>query len=304
MLEFYQHISERLNPTFSVGFFSVSWYSLMYIVGFFVVYMLLKYRIANGDFPKITNNKIQISNKLQIKNVKYQNRILLDCLIYIFIGLLVGARAGYVLFYDLRYFLENPLAVVSPFDAAGNFAGIYGMSYHGGLIGSILAAGIFARKYEINFWKMANFVAPAIPAGYFFGRIGNFLNGELYGRVTEKPWGMYFLDENGLPFSYLRHPSQLYEAILEGTVLFFILWYFRNKKKFRPNALAFYVIGYSLARIFCEFFRQPDSQIGYIFRYFTLGQFLSLGMFFFGVILLKKEIFWYNSKEVKNLSKK
>ena len=268
----------------------------MYIVGFFVVYMLLEYRITNGDFTKITN-------KFQISNTKYQKELFFNCLIYIFVGLLVGARLGYVLFYDLKYFLENPLAIISPFDALGNFVGIYGMSYHGGFLGALSAFWIFVRKNRFDFWKMANFISPAIPAGYFFGRIGNFLNGELWGRVTDKPWGMYFPDacvETDCNPSTLRHPSQLYEATLEGLVLFFLLWRLRNNPRFKDNMLALYISGYSLARIFCEFFREPDTQIGYIFHYFTLGQFLSLGMFLFGIgLLLRKRVLGYNSQETE-----
>jgi phosphatidylglycerol:prolipoprotein diacylglycerol transferase len=160
------------------------------------------------------------------------------------------------------------------------------MSYFGGLIGTIISGLIFARKYKIKFWRLADFVVPAIPAGYFFGRLGNFLNGELYGRVTQKWWGMYFPAD---PLA-LRHPSQLYEAFLEGIVLFIILWLLRNKSRVsakggsasggKGQMLIVYLFGYGFFRIFSEFFRQPDSQIGLIFNFLTIGQIFSLIIIF------------------------
>jgi phosphatidylglycerol---prolipoprotein diacylglyceryl transferase len=270
----------------------------MYLGGFFVVYLLLKYRIERGEFFQISNlgvgsvspdlnrngsEKSALKNRsVQIRRFKptkkFQSDFLLNFLIYVFIGLLIGARLGYVLFYDLKYFLENPLAVVSPFNVAGEFVGIYGMSYHGGLLGALLLGWIFCKKRGINFVQMADFVVPAVPAGYFFGRLGNFLNGELYGRATQKWWGMYFpSDISGI----LRHPSQLYEAFLEGIILFLILWSARSRLKLKGQLLGLYIIGYSFFRIICEFFREPDPQIGYLFGFLTLGQILS----FFGLIL-------------------
>jgi phosphatidylglycerol:prolipoprotein diacylglycerol transferase len=315
----YQHLPEHLNPAaFSFGPISIDWYSLMYLVGFLVVYFLLRHRIKkdqiNNSFPEspvgdsgkrsVSESSLrdsdteEISNfqypiKSQISNLRFRKEQLLDLLLYIFIGLLIGARLGYVLFYNLSYYIQNPLAIVSPFDPLTHqFVGIYGMSYHGGLLGAILAAWIFSKKYKIypveyceavasktlfhrvNFWNLANFVAPAIPAGYFFGRIGNFLNGELYGRITDKFWGMYF-PTGGV---YLRHPSQLYEAFLEGLVLFLILWPLRNKGKFKSHLFIIYILGYAGARFILEFFREPDPQIGFILGFFTLGQILSLLM--------------------------
>ena len=216
-------------------------------------------------------------------------------------GLLIGGRLGYVLFYNLAYYVQNPLAIVSPIDPVTHqFIGIYGMSYHGALIGALAAGWIFIRirnnpiKYQrscpptaefnrASFWQLANFIAPAIPAGYFFGRIGNFLNGELWGRATSKFWGMYFPSD---PFGILRHPSELYEATLEGLILFLILWPLRNNKKYKNHLLALYLIGYALARIMGEFFREPDAQVGYIFSVLTLGQILSLVMLIFGLLLI------------------
>lgn len=270
LIHFYQHIPEKINPTiFNWGFFKLDWYSISYILGFLTVYFLLRYRLK-----EIVNYK---------KNILLDKNSLLDLLTYSFFGLLLGARLGYIIFYNFSYYWNNPLTIISPFDPISHeFIGIYGMSYHGGLLGVIIASLLFSKKYKINFWHLANFVAPAIPAGYFFGRIGNFLNGELYGRATEKFWGMYFpTDTLGL----LRHPSQLYEAIFEGLVLFIILWKIRQSEKLKDKLLGIYLLGYAIFRIGIEFFREPDEQVGYLFGFLTLGQGLSFIMLFFGLFL-------------------
>jgi phosphatidylglycerol---prolipoprotein diacylglyceryl transferase len=267
-LYFYQHLPFYINPTaFSLGFFSLDWYSLAYIFGFTIVYFLLRYRIKKGE------------NKINFNIAK-----LFDLLFFLFVGLLLGGRLGYVLFYNLSYYLHNPITIISPFDPATHaFVGIYGMSYHGGLIGILLFAWIFSRKNKINFYKLSNFVVPAVPAGYFLGRLGNFFNGELYGRETQRFWGMYFPSD---PFGVLRHPSQIYEAILEGIVVFLILWIIRNNNKFEDKLIGIYMFSYGFFRIIIEFFRQPDSQIGYIFNFLTLGQIFSFIMVIIGVILI------------------
>ncbi|PIP28295.1 MAG: prolipoprotein diacylglyceryl transferase [Candidatus Moranbacteria bacterium CG23_combo_of_CG06-09_8_20_14_all_35_22] len=304
----YQHLPFWINPTiFSLGNFRIDWYPLMYLVGSLVVYLLLMYRIKRAELgpEEITNYKLlasirqdvsssrsgQITNKAQNQKIqikKNYQELIFNLLVYSFLGLILGARLGFVLFYDFSYYLNNPGAIISPFDPiSGNFVGIYGMSYHGGLLGVILSAGIFFKKnkkyFRANFLELADFVVPAIPAGYFFGRMGNFLNGELYGRVTQNFWGMYF------PADYLgvlRHPSQLYEAFLEGIILFLILWFLRNKKELKNKFLGLYFIGYAFFRIAVEFFREPDEQIGYIFNFLTLGQMLSLAMLMAGIILI------------------
>lgn len=271
-LNFYQYIPERLNPIIlTVGPFSVGWYSLSYLAGFLTVLGLVIWRIKKGE------------SDLELP-VNRQKKIIFDWLLYSLIGLLIGARLGYILFYDFSYFLHNPWEIISPFDPVSvKLVGIYGMSYHGGLIGVIIATLVFIKRHRVNFWKLSELVIPAVPAGYFFGRIGNFFNGELYGRVTQKLWGMHFpLDPSG----FLRHPSQLYEAFLEGIVLFIVLWLIRNKKTCQGNLLAFYLIGYALVRIICEFFRQPDEQIGFLLGVFTLGQLFSSVMFLIGLVLI------------------
>jgi phosphatidylglycerol:prolipoprotein diacylglycerol transferase len=206
-------------------------------------------------------------------------------LLWTILGLIVGARLGYVLFYNFSYYLSHPLEILLPFEFSGGirFVGISGMSYHGGAIGVLLATLIFCRKRAISFWNILELFSPAVPLGYTFGRIGNFINGELYGRRTDVPWGMYFpLDS----LHQLRHPSQLYEAFFEGLVLFAILWSIRRRSPFDGFLFAAYLFGYGFVRFFIEFFREPDVQLGLIFGgVFTMGQALCLLMMAAGVLI-------------------
>jgi len=266
-LIFWQHIPEHINPNlFEIGSFQIRYYSLMYIVAFFITYLLVAYRIK--------------SEKLD-----YSVEAAQDYLIWAIIGLLLGARIGYVLFYNLEFYLSHPLAVIFPFDIADGFRyiGISGMSYHGGLAGIALATVIFCRKRGIRFFHFADLLCSAIPLGYTFGRIGNFINGELFGRATNHAWGMYFpLD----PLFQLRHPSQLYEALFEGIILFVILWSIRKKKYFEGLIFSFYLIGYGIARFFIEFVREPDFQMGLVAGFVTMGQVLCLIMIALGITLI------------------
>jgi phosphatidylglycerol---prolipoprotein diacylglyceryl transferase len=285
-LYFYQHFPLYLNPDLKIGLLSISWYSIMYLVGFGVVYYLLRYRIKKRE-AELPNSKFQ-----NAKQKTPDTSLLVDFLMYSFVGLLIGARLGEVILYNFSYYWQNPLAIISPFDPTTHeFIGIYGMSYHGGLIGVLMATLIFVKKYRVNFRSLSDFVVPAIPAGYFFGRIGNFINNELYGRVTTKPWGMYFRDD----LLNLRHPSQLYEAFLEGIVLFIILWNIRNKEVSRGYLLPVYLIGYAFFRFICEFFREPDDKSGYFLNLMAMGQWLSVFMAIFGLVFFfKKEEKRYN----------
>lgn len=195
-------------------------------------------------------------------------------------GLLIGARLGYVFFYDPDYFLKNPLAVVYPFNPEnGEFSGIFGMSYHGGLIGVVLTSWIYTRLQGVSFLKLANFIAPAVPAGYFFGRIGNFLNGELFGKITESPWGMHFGSDK-----FLRYPNQLCEAFFEGIILFVLLWRLRNHSKFKDKMLFSYLLGYGIFRFLLDFGREgPEkSLLGFL----EISQLLSFGMAIIGLFFL------------------
>ncbi|MFA5993986.1 MAG: prolipoprotein diacylglyceryl transferase [Parcubacteria group bacterium] len=282
-LVYYQHIPLSLDPiAFTVGSFSMGWYSLMYLVALATVYFLLLYRIKKDLTLEKLDSLYGVSiNKKQLSGIKFKNT-LEDFLLIAFMGALVGGRVGYVLLYNPLYYWHHLVEIVSPYDFSSNqFVGIYGMSYHGGLIGVFVAAWIFARKNKLNFWRFADFVVPAIPAGYFFGRIGNFLNAELYGRVTDSWMGMYFPSSPDL----LRFPSQLIEALLEGVALFILLWTIRNNPRFIGRLTPIYLISYGVVRLGGELFRQPDEHIGYILKYFTLGQIFSGLMIVVGLLI-------------------
>jgi phosphatidylglycerol:prolipoprotein diacylglycerol transferase len=269
-LEYYQNIPLHIDPAaFTISSFSVGWYAIMYILAFVVAYLLLAYRIKK-------------------KEGAYDRDLIIDFTILALAAALLGGRLGYVLLYNPVYYFQNPWNIISPYDfATGKFIGIYGMSYHGGLLAIFATGFIFLRKKiignnPIDFWRFADFVAPVIPAGYFFGRIGNFLNLELYGRITNNWLGMYFPISIGAG-QFLRFPSQLFEALFEGLVLFIILWSLRNRSKFSGYLVSLYFIGYGFFRIMVEFFREPDEQIGLLLQYFTLGQFFSSLMICAGV---------------------
>jgi phosphatidylglycerol:prolipoprotein diacylglycerol transferase len=235
----------------------------MYIVAFLLTYILVSYRIKR-------------------ENYTYSAEIIQDFFIWAITGLLVGARLGYVLFYNFAYYAKHPLEIILPFDFAHGmqYVGISGMSYHGGAIGVLIASVIFCRKHKIDFWRFADLFCPAIPLGYTFGRVGNFINGELYGRITTMPWGMYF----PLDFTHqLRHPSQLYEALFEGLFLFIVLWGIRKESPFDGFIFALYLFGYGLVRFIIEFFREPDSQLGLFGGILSMGQMLCILMMLAGV---------------------
>jgi phosphatidylglycerol---prolipoprotein diacylglyceryl transferase len=274
----WQHLPEHINPiAFSVGPIQVSWYGIMYLVAFSIVYYLVRYRIQT--------EKLRIS----FETVR-------DFFPWAIIGLLLGARLGDVFVYDWSYFQNHLSQIFLPFDIHNHwqYIGIYGMSYFGGLIGLVLAFYSFAvlrfnlsgGSLRLNLSKFLEFTdlfAPAVPLAFTFGRLGNFINGELYGRVTTKPWGMYFpMDITG----QLRHPSQLYEMFLEGILLFVILWSIRKYKFPIGYLTAFYLIGYGLARFIVEFFREPDN--GWFFLSLTIGQWFSVGIIILGIFLIIK----------------
>jgi len=273
LINSWQHLPEHITPyLFSIGTFQLRYYSLMYIVAFVLVYFLVIYRIKNEKY-KYTAEDIQ------------------DYLVWAMIGVLLGARLGYVLIYNFVYYLQHPLEIFLPFSFADGirFIGISGMSYHGGVIGVIIMSVLFCRKRKIDFWKFADLICPAIPLGYTFGRLGNFINGELFGRATTMPWGMYFpLDATNT----LRHPSQLYEAAFEGILLFIILWLLRKKTGVDGSLLGLYIFGYGLARFIVEFFREPEFAVGLI----SIGQFLCLLMMLAGIMILT----WLKNTKQKN----
>ena len=263
-IDWWQHLPSHMDPViFQIGGFRLQYYGLMYIVAFVITYGLAVHRIRREARFAIDVETLQGFMTAMI------------------LGLIIGGRLGYVLFYNLAYYLHHPLEIVLPFDISNGFrfTGITGMSYHGGLIGVILAAVIFVRKNRLDFFRMADLIVPCIPLGYTFGRLGNFINGELYGRVTTLPIGMYF---PLAPGPGRRHPSQLYEAIFEGIVLFIILWTLKGRIRTRGAMLALYLMGYGLFRFFIEYARQPDAQLGFVFLSFSMGQMLCMAMMLAG----------------------
>jgi phosphatidylglycerol:prolipoprotein diacylglycerol transferase len=267
-LYWWQHLPEHMDPVIlEIGSFRLQYYGLMYIVAFAITYLLAGYRIRR-------------ENRFDIDIEQLQG--LMTAMI---LGLIVGARLGYVLFYNLSYYLHHPLEIILPFTFSGgfHFTGITGMSYHGGLLGVVVASAIFVRKNRMDFFRMADLIVPCIPLGYTFGRLGNFINGELYGRVTTHPIGMFFPFAQG---AGRRHPSQLYEAFFEGVVLFVVLWALKGRVTTRGAMLAVYLMGYGLVRFFIEYARQPDAHLGFIVLSLSMGQLLCMAMMLAGVLLL------------------
>ena len=263
----WQHIPERLDPViFQIGGFKLQYYGLMYVIAFVIIYVLVIYRLKREEKFEVSTDQIQA------------------LVTYMMLGVIVGGRFGYVLFYNLSYYLKHPLEIILPFEFSNGikFTGITGMSYHGGLICVILFAWLYSRRSGLNFLAMTDLFVPAIPLGYTFGRIGNFINGELYGRVASVPFGMYFPQAPG---AQMRHPSQLYEAFFEGLFLFGVLWALRKIIQTRGAMLALYLIGYGSVRFFIEYFRQPDDHLGFILLSFSMGQILCMFMIAGGISL-------------------
>ena len=265
--DWWQHLPQTIDPViFSIGSFKLQYYGLMYIVAFAITFFLVLYRIKREDRFEITSDQVK------------------DLSTYMILGLVVGARLGYVVFYNLSYYLKHPLEIILPFSFSDGvtFTGISGMSYHGGLIGIILVAWFYIYKARLDWWSIVDLYIPAIPLGYTFGRLGNFINGELFGRVTTSPIGMYFPMAKA---GELRHPSQLYEAFFEGLFLFAILWSIRKIKMPKGATLGLYLIGYGTVRFFIEYFREPDEHIGFVFFSFSMGQILCSLMIAAGLAL-------------------
>ena len=242
----------QIDPVaFSAGPLSVRWYGLMYVVGFALFAFL---------------------GRIQRKRPQYQDWKIVeidDFLFYAILGAILGGRLGYILFYKPLYYLENPLQIIRVWEG--------GMSFHGSLVTIMLIMVWFARKKHRSFWNVADFIAPLIPLGLAAGRIGNFINKELYGRITSVPWAMDFGDH--LP----RHPSQLYQAATEGVLLFIVLWLYSAKPRPQGAVGGLFLAGYGACRFFIEFFRQPDSFMGYFVFGLTAGQLYSLPMILGGI---------------------
>jgi phosphatidylglycerol:prolipoprotein diacylglycerol transferase len=263
----WQQLPMKIDPVvFEIGGLKVHYYGLMYIVAFAVTYALVRHRLKH-------EGRFAIS-------VDHVNNLMT----FMLIGVIVGGRLGYVLFYNFSYYSHNPLEIFLPFEFSNGvtFTGISGMSFHGGLLGVILSVWLYTKKNSLSFWVVADLFAPAIPLGFTFGRLGNFINGELFGRVTTSPIGMYF---QLAPGTELRHPSQLYEAFFEGIFLFSVLWPMRKIPFPNGTLMAFYIIGYGVVRFFIEYFRQPDAHLGFVWMSFSLGQILCGLMIIGGVFL-------------------
>jgi phosphatidylglycerol---prolipoprotein diacylglyceryl transferase len=246
--------------------FSLHWYGFMYVVAYLIIAGLVFNRLLHESWAISRDHVFSI-------------------LLWSVAGLAIGARLGYALFYELSTFIRDPLLLVWPFErTSGGYAltGLTGFSYHGGLIGIIVTLLLYCRKSGVKPLDLADLFLPAIPLGYFFGRIGNFLNGELYGRASNVPWSMIFPSD---PLQMPRHPSQLYEAFFEGALIFAILWPLRKWRPFRGWTLSAYLVMYGMARFSIEFFREPDPQLGFIFGPFTMGQVLSALMIAAGAVL-------------------
>jgi phosphatidylglycerol:prolipoprotein diacylglycerol transferase len=260
-MTFWNNIYEHFDPVaFSIGV-NVHWYGIMYVLALISALVMAKWIVTKDKLP-------------------VDKKVLDDYFIWIEVGVILGARLGYILFYDSHtlYYLSHPWQIFNPFNMNGEFVGIRGMSYHGALIGFLLGSYLFARKNNYSFWFLMDIVAIAVPVGYIFGRIGNFLNQELIGRTTDLPWGIYV---DGV----LRHPSQLYEAFLEGGVVALIIYLIRNRISFAGGLTLAYGALYGLARFVAEFWRAPDVQIGYIYGdWMTQGQLLSLPMIIISIV--------------------
>jgi phosphatidylglycerol---prolipoprotein diacylglyceryl transferase len=247
----------NINPiAFHLGSIKVHWYGIMYLVSFICGWMLLKYKVKK---LKIGWHKEQVG----------------DLIFFIAMGVILGGRLGYMLFYDFPNFIHSPWIIVKIWEG--------GMSFHGGLIGVLLAVLLWAKKNSQSFFLVTDLIAPIVPIGLAAGRIGNFIQGELWGKITTMPWGMVYSHAGLMP----RHPSEIYEFFCEGVLLFLILNFFARKPRPKMAVSGLFLIGYGAFRILCEFFRQPDPQYGYFaFGWLTMGQILSVPMVFLGVVLI------------------
>lgn len=239
-----------------IGPVKVHWYGLMYLIGLVAAWWLGRWRALR---PSSAWRGDEIS----------------DLIFYAAVGIILGGRCGYILFYNFSAFLQDPVMLFRVWEG--------GMSFHGGLIGVMVAMWCYARKTQRHFFQVSDFVAPLVPIGLGAGRIGNFINGELVGRAAnaDLPWAMIYPYVDQLP----RHPSQLYQAFTEGLLLFVLLWWFASRSRPVGSISALFLLGYGSMRFITEFFRTPDSQIGFVaFDWMTMGQILSLPMILAGAI--------------------
>jgi phosphatidylglycerol---prolipoprotein diacylglyceryl transferase len=245
----------NIDPVaFSIGPLAVRWYGLMYLAGFAAAWWLGVRRIARGQAP-VTRGQFE------------------DLVFFAIMGVILGGRLGYVLFYKPAYYAAHPLEIAAVWQG--------GMSFHGGLLGVMFALWLAARRHKVDYLRLMDFVAPLCPLGLAAGRLANFINGELWGRVTDAPWGMVFRGAGDLP----RHPSQLYQFALEGLSLFVLLWWFSATPRPRGQVSGLFLIGYGAFRFIAEFAREPDAFLGYLALGLTMGQWLCLPMIAGGIWL-------------------
>jgi len=250
-------IHPQIDPVaLAIGPLAVRWYGLMYLVGFATAFVLARGRIKRGMGGKISYAVFD------------------DLFFFSVLGVVLGGRLGYVLFYKPAYYFSHPLEILAVWQG--------GMSFHGGFLGVILAMVFIARKHGIRWLAVTDFIAPLVPPALGAGRIGNFINGELWGRTTDVPWGMVFRGAGTLP----RHPSQLYEFALEGALLFVVLWLYSGRARPTGAVSAMFLIGYGALRFAAEYFREPDDFLGLLALGFSMGQWLSLPMILAGIAML------------------
>jgi phosphatidylglycerol:prolipoprotein diacylglycerol transferase len=249
----------HINPVaLQLGPLAIHWYGLMYMAGFLTFIWLGRKRIVTLNYTQMTNKTLD------------------DLLFYGVLGVILGGRLGEVLFYNPAYYFSNPIKILAIWEG--------GMSFHGGFMGVLVAMAIFARQHQLRWMQLMDFIAPLVPPGLAFGRLGNFINGELWGRPTDVPWGMVFPHVDKLP----RHPSQLYEFALEGMLLFVLLWFYAKKPRPVGAVSGLFLIGYGSFRFLGEFTRNPDDGIfGLMTLGISMGQWLSLPMVVIGILMMR-----------------
>lgn len=246
----------HIDPVFfELGPLQFRWYGLMYLIGLTAAYFLITRKVAAKGIPLAPND-------------------VYDMVVFAAFGVFIGGRLGYTLFYNFSYYLQHPLKIFAVWEG--------GMSFHGGLLGTIIALAWFSRRRGIAIYTVADLAAVVTPIGLGFGRLGNFINGELYGRAADVPWCMVF--PTGGPVC--RHPSQLYEALLEGLLLFTVLWLIDRRPKPPGTVFWSFITGYGLCRLFVELFREPDQHMGFVLGPITMGQLLSAPMVLVGIFML------------------